>query len=107
MLFMFSVHDAAADAFITPFFLPSVAMAQREFGYCVNDPGHQFGRHAKDFSLYELGTFDPSFGTLKVHAEPRFVVAGVKLKAYADSSEGAPTFSDIHHAVSSEVKEDA
>lgn len=61
----FAIHDVKANAFITPFFFPTKAMAVRVFAECINDPQHQFGRHPADYTLFHLGTFDTDSGTLK------------------------------------------
>lgn len=73
MLTMFAIRDRSARAFITPFFLPTRQMAEREFGYASLDKTHAFGRHPDDYSLYELGEFDPDSGVVMVHAEPKFI----------------------------------
>lgn len=52
---MFAVYDSKAEAFLPPFFLPNIAMAQRTFMQCANDPQHQFCVSAGDFTLFHLG----------------------------------------------------
>lgn len=61
---IFSVFDDKASAFIPPFFLPNSAMAIRAFTQCVNDPSHQFGQNPGDYTLFELGEFDDSDGSI-------------------------------------------
>lgn len=55
---IFSVHDAAAKAYIAPFFLPEEGQAIRGFKTAVNDPNHAFGQHPSDYTLMVLGIFD-------------------------------------------------
>jgi len=55
---IFAVYDEAAAAYLPPFFLPQVKMAQRAFGDCANDPKHQFGANPADYTLFELGEYD-------------------------------------------------
>lgn len=57
---IFSVFDEKAAAYLPPFYLPTTPMAVRSFADCVNDPGHAFGKHPQDFTLFELGSFDDS-----------------------------------------------
>lgn len=61
---IYSVYDVKADAYITPFFLPTDAMAIRAFADCVSDPAHRFGAHPEDYTLYKIGVFDISSGSL-------------------------------------------
>lgn len=56
---IFSVFDEKADAYISPFFLPNIAMAIRAFTESATDENHSFGRHPSDYTLYHLGDFDP------------------------------------------------
>lgn len=79
-MFMFAVRDRAVQAFIVPFFLPSVEVARREFVYCANDPGHAFCRHKEDYSLYCLGEFESDTGELLVSKEPEFVCSAVSVQ---------------------------
>lgn len=61
---VFSVFDAAAQAYLTPFFMPTRGLAIRAFQQAVNDEGHQFHRHAADYTLFEIGLFDERSGQL-------------------------------------------
>ncbi len=62
---MFTIQDAAADAYLTPFFLHREAMAKRQFADCINDSRHQFGKHPAHYTLLLLGEFDDSTGEIK------------------------------------------
>ena len=55
---VFSVYDSKAEAFLLPIHLPTVGMALRAVGDCVNDPSHQFGQHPEDYALFSLGQYD-------------------------------------------------
>ena len=76
---MFTTHDAVAGSFIHPFFLPNTAMAERAFTQAVNDPSHEFSRSPADYTLYEIGEFDPNSGTIET-AEKRAVANGAAVK---------------------------
>lgn len=89
MLTMFSVYDEKADAYITPFFLPTIGLATRTFMDCVTDPNHAFGRHAEDYTLIALGTFDPA--TAELRERRQVVITGLEARAQArvfDESQG-------------------
>lgn len=55
---IFSVLDTKADAFQTPFFMPSTGMAVRAFKDLANDGQSLVSRHPGDFQLTCVGEFD-------------------------------------------------
>nr|QJB20497.1 MAG: nonstructural protein [Microvirus sp.] len=57
-LILFSVYDAAVGAFIMPFFLRSKGEAIRAFSAEVNNPQSNFNKSPKDFTLFQLASFD-------------------------------------------------
>lgn len=59
---VFTVSDAAVGAFLPPFFARSRGEAIRMFQDSVADPKSQFGVHAKDYSLYFIGTWSDENG---------------------------------------------
>ncbi len=62
ILKIFSIHDSAAEAHITPFFLPQDQQAIRSFRDCLDDPKHQFHQHPADYTLFAHGVFDANSG---------------------------------------------
>lgn len=69
-LLIFSIFDQAAGAFLPPFFVPTVAIAQRQFKQAANDATHSFAIHARDYTLFELGSFDQAKGNITTHPSP-------------------------------------
>lgn len=59
----FSVLDQKAEAFLPLFFARSQGEALRSLSDAVNDPKHQFYKHAADYQLYSIGTWDDQAGT--------------------------------------------
>lgn len=55
---IFSVLDTKADAFQTPFFMPSTGQAVRAFKDLSNDGQSLVSRHPADFQLCCIGEFD-------------------------------------------------
>ena len=80
ILQVFTVYDAKAELFLTPFFMRTKGEALRAIGDAVNDPSHQFHRHAVDYSLYHLGEFEEKSGSLLMHVEPQAMVNLAELK---------------------------
>lgn len=74
-----SVFDEKADAFLTPFFMPQLAMAERIFKQMVNDPSHQFSKTPLDFTLFHLGTYDDGLAEFDTNS-PRSIVNGNTLR---------------------------
>lgn len=79
VLHIFSVKDTKADAWITPFMLPTKEMAIRTFSQACTDPDHQFGTFPQDFALSYLGEFDPINGKFKTN-DPQLVLLGLEAK---------------------------
>lgn len=57
---VFTIYDSKSEAYLQPFFMLTDGQARRAIEDCVNDPGHQFGRHPEDYTLFFLGTWDDS-----------------------------------------------
>lgn len=55
---MFSIYDEKAEAYLKPFFFPTIGMATRAITDCVNDVNHDFCAHSSDYTLFLLGEWD-------------------------------------------------
>lgn len=64
---IFAVRDAKVEAFLQPFFSPTMPAAMRSISEVVNDPQHTFAKHAADYSLYALGEYDDTSGVIVGH----------------------------------------
>lgn len=60
----YSVRDSKAERFISPFFAPTRAVAQRMFETAANTVGENFNRHCNDYTLFEIGTFEDETGVI-------------------------------------------
>lgn len=68
---VFSIRDAKAEAFMRPFFSPTVGLAKRSFADLVNSGnGEPVAKHPEDFCLFELGEFEELTGRLIELAQP-------------------------------------
>lgn len=63
-LLAFAVYDAKAEAYLRPFFAETKGLAVRSFRDASNDPQHEMCRHAADYTLFEIGSFDQGTGVL-------------------------------------------
>lgn len=85
-MFVFSIFDDKAKAFLPPFYMPTVGMAMRTFSDCVNDPRgeHAFARNAHDYTLFRLGTFDDSSGRFEMSDAMEALANGVQVRTSQD-----------------------
>lgn len=68
-------NSKAVNAFMQPFLAPADGAAIRSFMDAVNDPKHDFGRHASDYDLYRLGDFDETEGRFD-RIDPVLMISG-------------------------------
>ncbi len=64
-MLVFSVFDAAAEAYLPPVFYSTKGQMMRSFADACNEEGHMFARHAEDYTLFHIGFFDPGKGLLE------------------------------------------
>lgn len=55
---VFTVYDAKAEAYLSPFVASTYGIAERMFTELVNTTDHTFNRHPADYTLYVCGQFD-------------------------------------------------
>lgn len=79
ILQVYAIYDVRAKAYMQPFFMDNEEMAKRAVMDCVNSESHGFHKHAEDYSLYCLGSFDDSLGQIE-GTGPRFIVSAKALK---------------------------
>lgn len=62
MLKVYSVFDSKANAWLLPFFAVNRAVAIRNFTTAASDGKTTFCRYPADFTLFEIGAWDPAAG---------------------------------------------
>lgn len=75
---IFSVYDSKAEAFATPFFMPTLGMATRAFADECSNPQSSLRKHAEDYTLFELGEFDDVSGKMDLLATPKSIGLAVE-----------------------------
>ena len=104
---MYTLHDKAAAAFTTPFFMANDGLAIRAFQDNVNsENSDNITLHPEQFTLYQSGEFDDITGTIIGLEEPKIVAHGIELV-----NEQKPKYSDadmqtILNAINSLKKDD-
>lgn len=64
---IFSVFDALAEMWSTPFMAVNKNAGLRDFEHMVRDPGYAFGKAPGDYTLYAIGEFDVESGRLRAY----------------------------------------
>lgn len=67
---IFSIHDAAAGAYLAPFFMTNGAQAIRAFSVLCNTDDHMFKTSPHDFILFRMGIFDADNGEFEIYEAP-------------------------------------
>ncbi len=57
-IFIFTIFDVKAHAYLQPFHMPTLGEATRLFSDCINDTKHPFGKHPEDYILFTAGHFN-------------------------------------------------
>lgn len=64
-LLAFAVRDSKMELFQRPFFAETKGAALRAFRDACKEPGHEFNKHAEDYTLFHIGLFDMEKGELQ------------------------------------------
>lgn len=59
---IFSIYDSKAEAYLQPFFAPTVGIALRRFQAAAQDVTTDFHKFAGDYTLFQIGMFDDHNG---------------------------------------------
>ena len=87
--FVFTVYDSAAKAYLPPFMFPTRAMAERAFSQLAVDRSHNIGQSPKDYTLFELGTFDDSDASYSMYEAKEPLGLAIEYRAQVEEKEGA------------------
>lgn len=63
-MLIYSVYDSKAEAYMQPFFMQTRGAALRAFSDAVDDSNSVLSKHPEDYTLFEIGEFSDSDGTL-------------------------------------------
>lgn len=61
---MYTIYDSVAKTYGNPFYLMSDAVALRTAAQLARDPESQISKNPADYTLWRIGTFNPSDGYL-------------------------------------------
>jgi len=81
---IFAVKDRAINAYMRPWFAQTQGQATRMFQDEVNNRQGEINKHADDYDLWHLATFDDNMGTIEMLPEgPQQLALGKQLKEQA------------------------
>lgn len=78
----FSVRDAKAEVFHTPFYKKTHGEAERDFTTLVRDDKSQLRQFPEDYDLYYLGEYDDQTGKFEGLDTPQHIVKAVQVLAH-------------------------
>lgn len=71
---MYTIRDAKAEAYMQPFFAPTLGVAMRYLTTAMANLDHEFRVNSGDYALYEIGVFDEETGRVVCDSpEPKHV----------------------------------
>lgn len=79
-IYFFSLFDRAVSAYAPPWISRSRAEAIRTVADDVNKADSQLNRHASDYQLFEVGSFDDQTGLVESRLSPEFVILVSELR---------------------------
>lgn len=77
---IFAIRDRQLDAFMQPWTAQTIGQATRIFADEVNKPGEQMHKHADDYDLYHLATFQQHTGEIVKLGKPQQIAIGKNVK---------------------------
>lgn len=80
VLRVYSIRDAKAEVFNTPFYQKTHGEAERNFRTLVNDGKSTVNQFPEDFDLYYLGQYDDNEGKFECLDTPQHVIKAIQLK---------------------------
>lgn len=94
---IFSIYDQKAKAYLTPFFAVTEGLAIRMFSGTINTEDNYISKNPEDFTLYKIGEFDDSNGTI-TPCDPEALTNGLRMKEAKIAKEN-PTLMNIEKLV--------
>lgn len=80
VLKVYSIRDAKAEVFNTPFYQKTHGEAERSFQQLVNDEKSTVHKFSEDFDLYYLGQYDDQTGKFESLDTPQHMQKAIAFK---------------------------
>lgn len=85
---LYTVYDAAANAFMPPFAMRADGEARRSFQQACFDEKHAFSRSMKDYSLWYIGEFSEVSALIEPVVPPKLVAKAEEFGPAAAAAGG-------------------
>lgn len=92
-MYIYSIYDSKAEAYLRPFFSPSKGLALRSVLAALEDPNHDLAKYPGDFTLFELGVWDDATGLFEPHSAK--LNLGVMLEIAGRTSDSERTLRTV------------
>lgn len=76
---LFAVRDIKADSYGAPISVATRGLALRSFSDVCLDARSEIAKYPEDYSLHELGEYDPNSGVITPHPSPKHVASAVEM----------------------------
>lgn len=87
---MYTVYDSKSESYTNPTCNPARGQALRSFSDAVNSGSGVLSDHPEDFTLFEIGDFDPDSGNITLYDAKVSVVNGLDVKEEKLVASGTP-----------------
>ena len=77
---LYIVHDSKSETYTAPTVHPARGQAIRSFSDAVNGGEGVLSQHPADFTLFEIGEFNPSTGEIGLYESRQSIVNGIDVK---------------------------
>lgn len=86
---LYVIYDSKSETYSAPTANPARGQAIRAFSDGVNGGQGVLADHPGDFTMFEIGTFDPQTGEINLYEAKETVANGLDLKVDEDPSLAA------------------
>lgn len=82
LLRLYTVYDSKAELYMPPFCQKTKGEALRGFADAIQGGGdNNLAKHPEDFTLFEVGLFEDSDGTIQMHDAKISLANGIEFSA--------------------------
>lgn len=100
MLIAFAVFDQKAAAYWEPQFCTTRGVMLRLFSDTVMNPQGSMARHPEDYSLHEIGEYEPNSGKMTPLDQPKFLCSASQVLSQVVAARTGPKVQSVLEEVS-------
>lgn len=92
---IFTILDKKIGTYHQPVFLSHPEIAKRSYQIAANQPDSHLSTYAEDFSLHEIGEYNPENGQIHAYNKPVWICEIASLRAQAREDEKILPFAPL------------